>query len=162
MYHPLIIRAFLVTLKKFSLKLWSGCSLFYTCRNIIVGLISLVRPDLWTRYRMEWAEFLQGMSGDPQMLSAEYLDLIRLTKPKDEELTTMIIDHEFTTEDSGNTWKIVLISSLFFHYSGIGVSLLVSYVFSPFVFIMNAMDKWMEQRVKKILEKTSHLRRRYR
>ena len=58
---------------------------------------------------MEWAEFLQGMSGDPQMLSAEYLDLLRLTKPKDEDLTKKI-DSEFTTEDPGNTlintWKI--------------------------------------------------------
>ena len=50
----------------------------------------------------EWAEFLQGMSGDPQMLSAEYLDLLRLTKPKDEDLTKKI-DSEFTTEDPGNT-----------------------------------------------------------
>ena len=51
---------------------------------------------------MEWAEFLQGMSGDPQMLSAEYLDLLRLTKPKDEDLTKKI-DSEFTTENPGNT-----------------------------------------------------------
>ena len=59
---------------------------------------------------MEWAEFLQGMSGDPQMLSAEYLDLIRLTKPKDEDLTKRI-DSEFTTEDSGNRWIIVQMSN---------------------------------------------------
>ena len=58
---------------------------------------------------MEWAEFLQGMSGDPQMLSAEYLDLIRLTKTRDEDLT-MKINSEFTTEDPGNTWKIVQMS----------------------------------------------------
>ena len=47
---------------------------------------------------MEWAEFLQGMSGDPQMLSAEYLDLLRLTKPDDDD---MIRGNDFSTDDSG-------------------------------------------------------------
>ena len=114
---------------------------------------------------MEWAEFLQGMSGDPQMLSAEYLDLLRLTKPNDDDLTKRN-DSDFTTEDSGDKKNAknaqehqAPISSFF---SGIGVNVLVSYVISPFVFILNTMDKWMEQRVKKILEKTSHIRRRYR
>lgn len=52
---------------------------------------------------MEWAEFLQGMSGDPQMLSAEYLDLLRLTKPHDEDCDlTRRNDTDFTKEDSGN------------------------------------------------------------
>ena len=50
---------------------------------------------------MEWAEFLQGMSGDPQMLSTEYLDLLRLTKPNDDDLTKRN-DSDLTTEDSGN------------------------------------------------------------
>ena len=56
---------------------------------------------------MEWAEFLQGMSGDPQMLSAEYLDLLRLTKPNDDDCDlTRRNDTDFTTEDSGNSLKI--------------------------------------------------------
>ena len=38
---------------------------------------------------------------------------------------------------------------------------LVSYLFSPFVFIMELIDTWMEHRVKKILKKTAHLRSRY-
>ena len=46
---------------------------------------------------MEWAEFLQGMSGDPQMLSAEYLDLLRLTTPNDADLSKRK-DHGYKDE----------------------------------------------------------------
>ena len=46
---------------------------------------------------MEWAEFLQGMSGDPQMLSAEYLDLLRLTTQNDADLSKRK-DHGYNDE----------------------------------------------------------------
>ena len=87
-----------------------------------------------------------GMSSNPQSVSVEYLDLVRLTSAGLEEDIGVGVgsdDHNEESDDGGV------------------VNTLVSYMLTPFTFISFLMDLWMEERVKKMLKKTQHLRRKY-
>ena len=91
---------------------------------------------------MYWRHFVQGMAGNPQSVSVEYLDLIRMT-------TIEEANYDDTKEEEVEEEGASLISSI------------VSYISAPLNLIVYMMDAWMEERVKKILKKTQHLRRRY-
>ena len=84
-----------------------------------------------------------GMGGDPQTVSVEYLDLRQLASAGIEEDTKAYFDDEESQEEGGL------------------VNTIVSYITTPFTFISYLMDLWMEERVKKMLKKTQHLRRKY-
>ena len=93
---------------------------------------------------MAWRHFVLGMSSNPQSVSVEYLDLVRLTSAGlEEDIGVGSDDHNEESDDGGL------------------VNTLVSYMLTPFTFISYLMDLWMEERVKKMLRKTQHLRRKY-
>ena len=114
-------------------------------------------------------EFLHDMGGDPQAVSAEYLDLVKLSSNSHYEAMSFTESQTLNNEETTTGLSLLNCQTLRPMLNPDNIYLetdvltsLVSYLFSPFVFILNMMDKWTEQRVKKILEKTSHIRRRYR
>merc|ERR1711936_410323 len=91
--------------------------------------------------RMSTSIFLQGMSGDPLSLPPEYQDLVRHMNVESHLEAGL-------AEDSGSEDESYLSS-------------LVTFLFSPVTFLIYLMDTWVEDRVKKIIKKTSHLRAKY-
>ena len=90
---------------------------------------------------MSRAAFIQGMAGDPLSLPAEYQDLVvKINSYQDQE------DQEITEDTEG---------------SGSYLSSITTLLFSPLNYLLYLMDSWVEDRVKKIIKKTSHLRTKY-
>merc|ERR1712117_491276 len=91
-----------------------------------------------------WLDFLVGMSGDPspQTVSYEYLELVQLSEKYKEE---SIFAQEDVVDDNDTSTMTTMIT----------------FLLSPLDFVMKLIDGWMEQKVKRILMKTSHLRKRY-
>jgi len=82
------------------------------------------------------------MGGDPMTVSSEYLDLVKLTADFDIE-----IGDDASTDSTES--------------DGVGISTVISYLLTPLDFVIHLVDAWIEDRVKKIIKKTAHLRKRY-
>ena len=75
---------------------------------------------------MSFIEFLIGMGGDPQAVSAEYLDLVKLSSNSHYEAMSFMESQTLNKEET--TTETDVLTSL------------VSYLFSPFVFIMELIE----------------------
>merc|ERR1712154_7568 len=90
--------------------------------------------------KMSTSIFIQGMSGDPLSLPPEYHDLLNQMN-SERSLGEDVL--EDTTEDESY------------------LSSVVAFLFTPIRLLVFLMDSWVEERVKKVIKKTSHLRAKY-
>lgn len=84
------------------------------------------------------------MTADPYNLPIELIDLINLNETEFYNMEK----EEFDTTDDEN--KKVLVSVLW--------PTIKTALFSPVYLLLHLMDSWTEDRVKKIIRKTNHLR----
>merc|ERR1711874_122456 len=93
---------------------------------------------------MSRSTFIQGMAGDPLSLPVEYQDLVmKINSDHEEEVVKITEDTE--TKGGGGSY----------------LSSITTVLFYPLTFLVYLADTWVEERVKKIIKKTSHLRAKY-